>query len=456
MNKKTFKALTLFIDSPYFKVSENVKKLHNYLQHGSSLKTKINEKTTFSAIYPNQAYNKATMSYLLSDYNKTIERFLAHEKLEEQKQQSSLLTYQGLMDFASDNIILSKEKSIRKTLDQSSFSSNLTQITKEFERLTYAYHSSKKSLQINNSLQTLSHSIDQDFLYNKLKYSCELLTRKEVLSKKYDFTFLDSIVEYAEQNITKDSPLLFSYLKLIKLIKNPNDKDYYKIRDYLLEHHNQLPSFELKNMYIFIINYCIKKSNLGDESFRNELFENYNFLLSENIITLGGFLSLHEYKNISTIAILLKKLDWLNSFSARYTNFLEYQYRKTANAYNLARIFFQKGDYSESIKYLIEVDQDDLYYDLGKRILWVKIYFELDDFELFNANTNSFMTYLNRNKIISDYQRKLYKSFLKWIKRLYAIREGKRRNYSNWLSEIKNDSEIADKTWILESMISLK
>jgi hypothetical protein len=441
-----FKSFGLYIESPFFKVNQNIRSLHQLIILNRSKLATLKDEKVFKSIYPNQKFKLSKLRYLYSDYNKVIEEFLAINTLSEKEELRELLTYEGLINHGPEKIVISKEKALKKKLYDSTIQRG--KYRKELEELSYSFHAEHQSLQINNNLQDLSNAIDQDFIYHKLKFSCELLTRKEVLSKDYDFSFLEAIVQYANQRLKPDQPVLYAYFKLIDLIQDPKDESYFYIKDYLREEQEAIPKTDLMDMHVFIINYAIKQSNLGRLEFQRQLFEIYDHLLRNEIITINDQLSIHNFKNISTTALLLKEYAWLDQFSEQFKERVDYVYRKSSFAFNKARVSFQRGDFSSAIKHLSQMEHTDLYYDLGERILWIKIYFELSEYDLFYANINSFQIYLNRNKVISEYQKSLYKAFIKWLKRLYAYREGKTRYLKQWLEELKN-SNVADKTWIL-------
>jgi hypothetical protein len=85
----------------------------------------------------------------------------------------------------------------------------------------------------------------------------------------------------------------------------------------------------------------------------------------------------------------------------------------------------------------------------------IKIYYELEDFDLFEANSNSFKILLNRLKLASEYQKTIYKNFIRFSTYLFKIKDGNVKRKSKWITQIKETTEVADNTWIQEKVNEL-
>ncbi|MCI5058868.1 MAG: hypothetical protein MRY83_22330 [Flavobacteriales bacterium] len=404
----------------------------------------------------NEPYDNTKLHLTLSRYYKTIENFLSHETLMADEVLSNLLTLESLKTFDSEKHFSGKKKAIQKNLQNRDIPSNVRLYGKlTLEEKSFEYFSRLQKPESVQDLQELYDSIDEHFLYLKLKYACELLSRKQILDQTFDLSFLDAILDYGAQNFSQESkPLIYGFYRLVELVMHNRDTDFKFLKTFVQS--KAFNTSDKRVIYGFLINFCIRMSNLGNVIYLEELFSIYVQLIDEGLLVQNNKLYLYDYKNVATTAIRLKKFDWVKAFTENYTNYIPHKDRPSALAYNLARIDFYQEKYKSAIRVLSGVDYSDLYYELGSRSLIIKIYFELDDYSLFEANCNSFKIFLKRLKIGSEYQRKIYNNFIKHSIRLFKIKEGNTKSKSQWIEEIQKTQEIADRTWVLEKMETLK
>ncbi|MEM7040176.1 MAG: hypothetical protein AAF570_24625 [Bacteroidota bacterium] len=107
-----------------------------------------------------------------------------------------------------------------------------------------------------------------------------------------------------------------------------------------------------------------------------------------------------------------------------------------------------RGAYSNAKKLLREVEFTDVYYHLDSKALLLKTYFELRDWEPLESLIEAFRIYLRRNKMISDYQRKVYLNFLKFAKKLYRYHHRRGPSIPVILADMETTREIADLRWL--------
>ena len=260
-------------------------------------------------------------------------------------------------------------------------------------------------------LQELDVCFDEQFLFKKLKYACDMLNRKKIFKVEYDISYLESILSITPKEKMQSNIGIWSYYQVYKLLLTEEEGFFESLKQLLSNESIAFQLSELKELYAHLQNYCILKINKGQERFRKELLALYDYQLKEKILIDGGQMSLFDYKNIATLSIQVNELEWLESFTKEYTMFIPEKFREMAFAYNMARIYFLKKNYREAIKLLHQNIYDDIYYNIGTRTLLIKIYFERDDLAFLETVVQSFKMYLERNKIISSVQKDAYLHF---------------------------------------------
>jgi hypothetical protein len=206
-------------------------------------------------------------------------------------------------------------------------------------------------------------------------------------------------------------------------------------------------SGEVFDMFQYLMNYCIRKINLGNTGYVNTLFEIYQLVLERKIIYKDRYLSQWDFKNIVVIGLRAAKNEWVMNFIEKYKNDLPENEKENAYTYNLAYYHFGSGNYREAISMLQKVAFTDLYYQLDTRAILLKCYYELDDEEALLYHLAAFRIFLSRNKLVSDYQRTLYRNLIRYTTKLTRFINNKKQ-LKNLLKDIEQEKQVADIGWL--------
>ncbi|MCI5058367.1 MAG: hypothetical protein MRY83_19805 [Flavobacteriales bacterium] len=436
-NKETCKKFQDFLKSPYLNTNNKATQLFElYLK---TPEKKLEKPFLHNKLYPNEDFKDDKLRLVISRlYNLALE-FLRLEGFRRTKTSQHLLLHEL-------NLL-----NQYKIFDQQYRKANNTSLleTLQLEEANFYLATKINPRQSTNNLQELSNSIDDYFLFQKLKYSCELYNRKQILDKEYDFSFLENILQYLHNHPPKYPPT-YLYYQLLKLIRANEEPQFFLIKKLLQTQSKEVHKKELKNMYVFLMNFCVKQINANNTKYYVELFDIYKSLIKNEIIIEEETIGLGDFKNIATVGLRLKELDWVQEFTEQYTSYLNEQHQESAKSYNLARICFVRSNYKDALKLLRNVDYSDVYFELGSRVLLLKVYYEQEDIDLFPAQMQSLRTYLSRSNEVSDYQKSLYLNFLRLIKKLFRFKGGNKRGLKEFKEELKQTSNVVDLEWIKE------
>jgi len=206
---------------------------------------------------------------------------------------------------------------------------------------------------------------------------------------------------------------------------------------------------QLREIYQYAMNYCIKKINKGNINYFKTLFELYKIILPKEILMPEKSLPQFDYKNIVTIALRMKELAWAKKFIEEYKPYLRKEERENAYIYNLAHWHFHSREYSKTLSLFQRVQFTDVYYQLDTRSIVLKTYFEQDDTDAFFYHASAFRTYIRRNKLVSDYQRTSYRNFIKYTGQLLRA-NGNMKKISAIKKELEEKKQVADINWLLQ------
>ncbi|MEL7530569.1 MAG: hypothetical protein AAFN10_04640, partial [Bacteroidota bacterium] len=162
-------------------------------------------------------------------------------------------------------------------------------------------------------------------------------------------------------------------------------------------------------------------------------------------------------KNLVTVGLRLGEMDWVHHFVERYRAYLALEFQDAAYHYNLAAYFYARKEYRQALRKLWKVEIEDDYYELGKRAMTLKIYYEQDDQDGLDDQIRSFRAYLSRNKNISEYQRRAQAGLIRFAQRLAKLRNKRtalsqkkfRQSLEALTEQIKGTQQITNRDWVL-------
>lgn len=445
----------LFLNSGLVPLNAPLLKLLDYLQKlfPSFEDDKLDKKVVYQVCFGNIAFEDKKLRYLITDLTRHCEAFIAFNALQKEealKQNILAKEYsERNCEKAYNGIVLSSRK-----MQESDTAKDAEFYYSRFEtEHTHLVHTSTYSKRDEESnIEKVVGNLDRFYLAKKLQLCCEIQNVKNVLSKNYKVFLLDEILDYLGKKSYDDTPIIVVYYQiLMTLLESENEKHFKKLQELLLKYEDVFSRSELRDMYQYVLNYCIKKINTGDTGYQKVLFETYKIIIANQVVLVKNRMSQWDYKNIVTISLRLQEFDWCLKFINTYQEFIAAPERENAHIYNLAFWHFYKKEYSKTLGLLQKVNFTDPYYQLDTRVIMLKIYFEQDDDETFFYHSSAFKIFLKRNKSVSEYQRTIYTNLIKYTTKLVRS-AGNKRKLSELKKEIEGNRQIADIQWLLQKV----
>lgn len=450
-----------YVFSPYFNKNKKVQLLCAHILKYAPAYThvELDKKSVYRKIYQSDSYNELQINNIISDLLQLLYNFLAqnqyqhHPPLEKQLLLKDLLTRDQLQHF-DKNV-----KRYRQILSKSTYRS--------YEYFLDEYHLNdqldsffltKAKREYDEHLQLKSDYLDQYYFTNKLRIACDMASRNIVINAGYTCQFLEEIKkDYNNHQELSKQPSIQVYYKTLEMLNNSDEEvHYYSLKKLLQQNISLFPQEELRVLYDYILNHCIKEINSGKLNYYKEILEVYEVLLEQEIILKNGYLTQWDFKNIVTVGLRIQDFEWVEQFIFSYQSKLLQEEQPNALAYNLAALYYEKKLYSKALQQLHNVEFTDTSYHLGAKIIQLKSYYELDETEAFYALLEAFSKYVLRNKQLSDYRKKANNNFLKIAKKIYQLKIRQntlsRSNYQQKKSILKTTfqeiSPIANKDWL--------
>lgn len=459
LTKKEIKGFLVFLQSDYFNKNEHYISLAAYIaKYADNLESPALEREkAFNEVFKGEPFDEAKMRYLMSDLTKLLEDYLIQVTFEKDEFQRKLMLSKALQERKIEKYFLQALEELYKLNDKEGLrDSNYYFNQYLIEELSYNHTSEKRNRSLDSSLQEVIDNLEIAYLSKSFKYYCEMLNRSNILQVQYNLKFFNEMMKYLIQGSFDDVPAIRIYLCIYKsLIDFDNQENYFKLLSLIDEHEKLFSKKELRDMYVFAQNYCIKRINRGFEGALEQIFQLYQVIVKKDLIYEGNYVSQPDFKNIVTTALRLGYVDWTLEFVNNYKDQLNPEFKENAWTYSMAWIEFSKKNYKEALRMLLRVEFNDVYYHLDSKSLLLKTYFEMNETESLLSLIDAFKIYLKRNKFISEFQRKTYQNFVNVSNKLLKVKLGKLKLDEALMEEINNITPVADANWIKQKIEEL-
>jgi hypothetical protein len=388
-----------------------------------------------------------------SDLTKQIQDFLAYHAWKATPLAKETALLKALQQQANNPLIETAQRAAEAKLTASQlrnkgyfdqqhelYALRNTYLSQQNQRNTYIY------------LADASEALDVAYLLKKLSYATIAIHVKNVLQRDVAVHGIAEVVALAQQKPFSAMPSVQVYLAAWQISATETEAALQDFTALLFQHFTLFEAAELRELYTFALNFCIKQINSGNKTYYQKIFELYQQLLATRTIFNNNELAPWDYKNIITTGLRLHEYDWVTVFLYEYNDNLPIDFRQNALTYNLAKLAFAKKEYPKVIELLFKVEYQDIFYNLDSRTTLLKTYYELEEYAAIETGLDTFRIYLLRNKAISIYTKKQYENFIKILKYLVNLPYNEPKSKQNLLKRLEKIDVIADKNWLREKI----
>ncbi len=440
-----------FLDSPYFNRREDLIQLFRaFDQH-------IRDGEQWEAIdlsflnisnkndgLSNQWYKRCSL------LQKLLEQFLILDRqpkstTEHKVRLASVYRELGLRKAAQKAL-----REAKRTLEQAPFQ-DAYHFQKAFTYYQEEFAKASKEQRLGqNFLNQLNQSLDHSFILYKLRYACISLTDKTLNPKEDDAGFLPYLLEYLEQSNMLNNQAIRLYFDCYQMLSKGALAHFEKVHQQLLHQPQLLPAEEWRDLFLMSINYCIKQLNSGAKGLSGPGLSLFKKGLEENWLLSDGKLSRYTYYNCFVMAISAREHHWAAQFLKEYQPLLPVSHRQTLFNFCTMRLAYEQKDYDQALKLLRFLDYPDMLFQLSARIIQLKIYHEIDEFDLLQSQLDALRTFLQRKKVMG-YHKQNYMNFIKYLRKITAVNPFDKTAREHLKKEIIAEPVLTEREWLLGS-----
>lgn len=415
-----------YVRSSFFNKHKGLVKLCDYIfEYSPSFQHEhLGQKAAFEALFPDEKYSEQHIYTLASNLLELMNAFLSQLEFEENQMEQkrySLFALRKRQESKQWHSVKKQYEIISLKKLKKDAASILE--SKMFHDELNAEFISKQLREEDQNLQQSSDLLDSYYFAEKLRLACDIKSRNLVIKANYNSFELDSIIEIIDRNYDKFMriPAIEVYRNILHFFDEDKDIAYDKILTTIKSNLSYFSEAEIKTQFDFAINYVIRMLNKGEAKWYREFLELHRYLLKNEILLSDGKLPEWDFKNIVTVALRANETDWVEAFINEYKNWLPENVRENAYVYNMAAFCMEAGRYRESMQLLQKVDFTDESYQLGAKIILLKSYYELGEYEAGINLIRTFKRLVERSKTLSAYRQKSNLNMLKVAARLFKF-----------------------------------
>ena len=449
LDKKEVAEMQKFIDSDFHNKHEKVRMLFSYLRKNyKNASFQPNKDKIFKYLYPSERYNDAKLRHVMSYLVNVIESYLSIKEFESDsllKRIKLLRYYQKrklTKHFDNAHLLLEKydKKHAKRDLDYHLRKYQLSMLSYDREAI--------ESRSENIDLQSIADNLDVFYVASKLKIACHIANMQNIFKKEHELRLFDEILDLIQEKGLFKVPIIGIYFNHYMTLIQPEQEIYFfQLKDQLLTYGDTFSEEELRDIYLLSINYCIKKLNSGNRHFLNEVFDLYKISLENGAILIDNKLSPYTYKNIASAGVLLKEYDWVDEFLEEYVGQLNTEDVESFYSFSKANLLFARKKFDEVTDLLLQAEIKDLFTQLDARVLQLKSYYELSEFDLMDSGVDNFRQLLGRRKILA-YHKTNYSNFAKFLRRLSRTNTHSKEELEKFEQQLMETKVLNSKTLV--------
>lgn len=445
--------LRRWVHSPIHNEHQDVIKIIDYLLSRRKITlTSVKRERVFKQLYPHIKYNPQRLNHVLSFTVEVMESYISYLM----SRNDTLSSFLSIADYYKHKSLPHlAEKALQKAkkmLEKPPYQNEVHYYNTFLLEQAFFDLKGTELRQQQTNLQAIFSDLTTFTIVATLKNACTAISHRNLYHAEYKIPLLDAILQEAQSEVYQDNLVVQSYYhSYMALVDSDNEIHFQTLKKLLLSQKVLLPSEELKYVCLLAINYCIKRLNMGAENYVQEVFDIYCYGLEHTIWMEKGHLSHSTFKNIATAALRLKAYDWTHQFIQNYGSKLKASHQKDYSNYVKAKLLFEQGQFSEAQKVVVETDLIDLFISLDIKLLLLKIYWKLNEFDLLEAHLDSFSVFLNRKKVLA-YHRQIYGNTISVTRKMIYANLDSKTERKKLHQVILQTNPLTDRPWLLAQL----
>lgn len=470
-SRKELKKFRNFISSPYFNKRKSLLRVFDclisfypYIRIDKEVKTFISVE-----LYSRKRVNDTKIRKLLSRLSLLLEKFILMESVSGNSLSNELTKIKIIEAAEFDKRLSAKfsalnDKFSSHTVKNKNYYRDRISFDREYYvmKVKYYFIVDKKLIRsCHENIEYLNLYLKLESYYDSLSLKCSLKDHPD-LSAGIDMAL--SAIAARKAFFRKHHPVIyFKYLGIMLFTSREECFESELVKYYKKDILKYDESFSFY-YYSFLENFYNSKTNERDGFYIRKLLGIYDDIynkglyVTDNVRSSPKMLS-RNFSRIVGMAYSLKENKWADNFIMKTGSSLFPVLSGEMRNLAMARMYYERKDYNEALKYLHKVGNKDTHCYVSSYFLLARIHFELKNFREIECIVRNLQTNLYRNKNFSRYETEHIKKFViyfpKLLKVFTAADDVKQFKASRLIKKLTADKgNISFKSWYLDKLSS--
>jgi tetratricopeptide (TPR) repeat protein len=282
-----------------------------------------------------------------------------------------------------------------------------------------------------------------------------MLAHKRVFQKvDYNQPLLEHILPYVLEGDLVREPAVAAQYYAYMAIKNPAEEHYFDRFEVLIQEEavGQFEHSEMRPLFQAALNYCAAKVNQGNLDYCRRALHFYRIGSQYGLLLENNKMTRYMFGNAVAFAIKIGEFDWAEQFIEKHQDNLEEKERNSIVHFNLARLYFEKGDYDKAQRQLMEFEYDDMLLNIIGKTMLLKVYYEQSEYDAFESLLDSMRIYLKRKEALDPARKTAYKNMISLMRRLLNLNPYSQTQTSRLAEQIREMTPVMERDWLLKQV----
>lgn len=455
------KSCRLFLASPYFNKSEDLRRLFDEITRRLDRKDSLAKEAIWKKLWPKKSYNDVRFRKFTSDLFKLLEEFLVQEEM----RRSAVDRQRFFLRSISRNKPIKLRESILRNWEKfrNTSLSDLRESSDKYlqffhlERILYELANYDQRTYDRSNIEVFNEALDVFYISEKL-YAYNA-TNSTAFSRSHDYqiNLVQEITKFLHDRprYLEYLPIAINYYTFLMEAEPDNDQHYQSFQRVLFENTKEFKPKELLQLYQSALNYNTRKINSGKAQYLERYLEVYKHALEYEAVFEDGILDPLQFRNTILFALRLGEFEWTKQYINQYQDRIAEKHRLNAVNFNSATLYFYQKDYDRALDFLRDVEYENITYNLNAKAMLLAIYYETDEFDALDSLYDAILAYLNRHKEIPAHPKKAFRQLVSFTRRLTRLMPGDKTALEKLKTEIQSTHPVASQNWLLEKVAEL-
>lgn len=459
-----------FVRSPLFNSNKKAIQLIEWLQayYPQFDISEAEQQSVQQRLFPEAQSN--AFAVLLHQVGNLFQDFLSWYGTHQQQEQRELALLRLLQQKGLKREFLKEYAHSWNSLTQSSYPLSLEQHRRQYERLLILqeFNVLQRDTTFVADLPSIAEHMHHYTIVQRLYWFCMMLNKSLLSDIALHQTEIANLLQQVGQSTALQADALIRlYFMLLQLLQAAHiqqeatvlDTQYAAVKEQIIACHHHIPTEELRDIYIFCINFALKRVRAGYSDYTQEAFQVYKWQLEKGTLLTNQYILPSNVYNIVVLGLKSGEKEWVKNFIELYRRSVSPEMQEDMYHFNKGVYYFLTQSYQQAI---IELNKISSFisplFAFEYKTLLLKAYYEQEEIMALESLVASFGAYVKNQKQIPAERRASYLNLIRFAHKLLKLNYAPRGNsekLKKLSEEIHQCKNINERQWLLTKINTL-